>query len=208
VTGRKDVMGGVMRGVGRQRIGLLGGSFNPAHEGHLYISLEALKRLQLDAVWWLVSPQNPLKPSVDMAPLAQRAAHACAIARHPRIQVTTIEMRLGTRYTVDTVARLKQEYPSARFVWLMGADNLAQMPQWRRWTQIFNTVSIAVFARETYAFKALAGVAAQRYRANRLSAERAKSLANRTPPAWIYLPLRWHPATATDIRSMGEWPHK
>lgn len=201
-------MGGVLRGVGRQRIGLLGGSFNPAHEGHLYISLEALKRLRLDAVWWLVSPQNPLKTADEMAPLAARAAQARKMARHPRIRVTTIEARLGARYTVDTVARLKQECPGARFVWLMGADNLAQMPQWRRWTQIFNTVSIAVFARETYDFKALAGIAAHRYRANRLPAERAASLADRTPPAWTYLPLRWHPAAATDIRSSGGWPHK
>ncbi len=208
MTGRDGVMGGVTRGVGRQRIGLLGGSFNPAHDGHLYISREALKRLRLDAVWWLVSPQNPLKTAGEMAPLAERAAQACEIARHPRIQVTTIEARLGTRYTVDTIARLKQECPGARFVWLMGSDNLAQMPQWRRWTQIFNTVSIAVFARETYDFKALAGVAAHRFRANRLPAERAASLADRTPPAWAYLPLRWHPAAATDIRSSGEWPHK
>ena len=202
------VTGGAMRGVGRQRIGLLGGSFNPAHEGHFYISCEALKRLRLDAVWWLVSPQNPLKSADEMAPLAERAAHASAIARHPRIHVTTIEARLGTRFTADTIARLRQQFPTARFVWLMGADNLVQMPQWRRWTQIFTTVSIAVFARETYDFKALAGVAAQRFRADRLSAERAASLADRTPPAWVYLPLRWHPAAATAIRASQQWPNK
>ena len=199
---------GVTWGAGRQKIGLLGGSFNPAHEGHLYISREALKRLQLDAVWWLVSPQNPLKSAGEMAPVAARAAYARTLARHPRIRVTTLEARLGTRYTVDTIARLKQACPAARFVWLMGADNLAQMPQWRRWTQIFDTVSIAVFARETYDFKALAGVAAHRYRASRLAAGRAPSLADRTPPAWTYLPLRWHPATATDIRAAGGWPTK
>ncbi len=192
---------------GRQRIGLLGGSFNPAHDGHFYISCEALKRLQLDAVWWLVSPQNPLKESSGMAPLAQRAASAQALARHPRIRVTTIETELGTRYTVDTLARLQQRFPATRFVWLMGADNLAQMPQWRRWTQIFNTVSIAVFARETYDFGALAGIAASRFRARRLSAERAAILADQTPPAWIFLPLRRHPAAATDIRRSGDWPN-
>jgi nicotinate-nucleotide adenylyltransferase len=199
---------GVITGAGRQRIGLLGGSFNPAHEGHVYISREALKRLQLDAVWWLVSPQNPLKPTGEMAPLAERAAHARTLARHPRIRVTTIEARLGTRYTVDTIARLRQHYPAARFVWLMGSDNLAQMPQWRRWAQIFNTVSIAVFARETYDFKALAGVAAHRFRASRLTAERAADLAERTPPAWVFLPLRRHPAAATDIRLSGGWPNE
>ena len=196
-----------MTGGGRQRIGLLGGSFNPAHEGHFYISCEALKRLRLDAVWWLVSPQNPLKAADDMAPLAARAASARAVARHPRIQVTTIEDQLGTSYSVDTIARLQQRFPAARFVWLMGADNLAQMPQWRRWTQIFNSVSIAVFARETYDFNALAGVAAHRYRASRLPAERAATLVDRTPPAWTFLPLRRHPAVATDIRVAGGWPN-
>lgn len=186
---------------------MLGGSFNPAHDGHFYISCEALKRLRLDAVWWLVSPQNPLKASDEMAPLAARVASAVAVARHPRIRVTTIEQQFGTRYSVDTIARLQQRFPASRFVWLMGADNLAQMPRWRRWTQIFSTVSIAVFARETYDFKALAGVAAHRYRASRLPAERAASLVDRTPPAWTYLPLRRHPAAATDIRQSGAWPN-
>ncbi len=199
---------GLVPGAGRQRIGLLGGSFNPAHEGHVYISCEALKRLQLDAIWWLVSPQNPLKPDTGMAPLADRAAHARILARHPRIRVTTIEAQLGTRYTVDTIARLQQRFPAAKFVWLMGSDNLVQMPHWRRWTEIFNTVSIAVFARETYDFKALAGVAAQRFRAGRLTAERAAGLADQTPPAWAFLPLRQHPPAATVIRRAGEWPQK
>jgi nicotinate-nucleotide adenylyltransferase len=193
-------------GGGRQRIGLLGGSFNPAHAGHLYVSLEALKRLRLDAVWWLVSPQNPLKATDDMAPLAERLASAQAIACHPRIRVTSIEEKLGTRYSVDTIARLRQQFPATRFVWLMGSDNLAQMPQWRRWTQIFNTVSIAVFARETYDFQALAGMAAHRFQAHRVPAERAASLADRTPPAWTFIPLRKHPAASTDIRLSGGWP--
>ena len=195
-------------GRGRQRIGLLGGSFNPAHEGHFYISCEALKRLQLDAVWWLVSPRNPLKTADAIAPLAQRVASAHAVARHPRIRVSTLEARLGTLYTVDTIARLREQFPATRFVWLMGADNLAQMPQWRRWTQIFNTVSIAVFARETYDFSALAGMAAHRFRASRLPAQRAASLADRTPPAWTFVPLRRHPAAATDIRLSGGWPNQ
>jgi len=192
-------------GAGRQRIGLLGGSFNPAHEGHLYISCEALKRLDLDAVWWLVSPQNPLKPARDMAPLAERAAHARAIARHPRIRVSTIEAALGTRYTVDTIARLQRRFPAAHFVWLMGADNLLQMPQWRRWVDIFNLVCVAVFARQPYDSKALTGVAADRFRTARLPVGQAAGLATRTPPAWVFLPLRWHPATASDIRLVGAW---
>ena len=110
------------------RIGLLGGSFNPAHAGHRHISLEALKRLRLDRVWWLVSPQNPLKEKDGMAPLAEREAVAAAVADHPRIAVSSLETGLGTRYTIDTVQALKQRFPAADFVWLMGADNLRQLP--------------------------------------------------------------------------------
>jgi len=186
---------------------LLGGSFNPAHEGHLYISREALKRLDLDAVWWLVSPQNPLKPTRDMATLAERAAHARTVARHPRIRVTTVEAALGTRYTVETIAQLRQRFTAAHFVWLMGADNLQQLPQWRRWLEIFDSVCIAVFARQTYDSRALSGLAAHRFRGARVSAEQASTLAGRTPPAWVFLPLRWHPAAASDIRSTGGWPN-
>ena len=192
-------------GFGKQRIGLLGGSFNPAHEGHLYISVEALKRLKLDAVWWLVSPQNPLKSSIGMATLNSRVMSARQVALHPRISVTTLEHQLGTRYTVDTVLKIKQKFSSTRFVWLMGSDNLLQIPRWRHWNQIFGNVSIAVFARETYDFKALAGMAAHRYSASRLPIERAANLAIRKPPAWTFLPLRWHSATSTNIRLSTDW---
>lgn len=192
-------------GIGNQRIGLLGGSFNPAHGGHLYISVEALKRLKLDAVWWLVSPQNPLKKSEGMAPLNLRVRSARKAAIHPRIRVTTLEEQLGTRYTVDTIARIKQKFSSARFVWLMGSDNLLQIPRWYHWNQIYSTVSIAVFARETYDFKALAGMAAHRYSTSRLPIERAASLVNTPPPAWTFLPLRWHSATSTNIRLSTDW---
>ena len=114
------------------RVGLLGGSFNPAHAGHRYISLEAMRRLELDQVWWLVSPQNPLKAVEGMAPLAERLAVGAAVARHPRIRVLPLETRLGTRYTADTIRRLAA-WPDHRFVWLMGADNLGQLPRWRHW---------------------------------------------------------------------------
>ena len=189
----------------RQKIGLLGGSFNPAHKGHLYISIEALKRLQLDAVWWLVTPQNTLKPKSETAPINRRVSLANKIACHPRIHVTTIESRLGTNFTVDTLNRLKQQLPMTRFVWLMGSDNLMQMHYWKRWNKIFNMIPIAVFARETYDFGALAGVASNRYSLSRVSADRATDLANREPPAWTFLLLRWHPAASRDIRQSGEW---
>lgn len=189
-----------------QRIGLLGGSFNPAHDGHRYISTEALKRLRLDAVWWLVSPQNPLKPTAGMASLDDRLAAARAVARHPRIRVTDLERRLGTRYTADTLDALVRRYPTTRFVWLMGADNLVQLPSWQRWSSIVNTVVIAVFARSPYDARALSGQAAHRFAHARIDARGAPTLADWQPPAWLFLPLRRHPAAATALRAAGRWP--
>ncbi len=185
----------------RLRVGLLGGSFNPAHEGHLAISLEALKRLALDQVWWLVSPQNPLKSRQDMADLPVRMASAQKIvAGHPRIIVTDLEQSFGTTYTVDTVKRLKrnEEYD---FVWLIGADNLLQLPKWRNWRALLNLVPIAVFDREPYSYKALAGQVAQAYGRCRLDPRFASSLAGTELPAWVYFRLRRHRISSTMIRS-------
>ncbi len=192
------------------RIGLLGGSFNPAHAGHRHLSLLALKRLRLDQVWWLVSPQNPLKPTTGMAPLAERMALARKVARHPRIRVTGIEARLRTRHTAMTLKRLKSAFPEARFVWLMGADNLVQIPHWFNWKAIFAAVPIAVFDRGSYSYmyKALAGRAAQSYSRYRLPPDQARALADREPPAWVYVrEMRRHPASATAIRrkARGTW---
>jgi nicotinate-nucleotide adenylyltransferase len=183
------------------RIGLLGGSFNPAHEGHRQISLLALKHLRLDEIWWLVSPQNPLKPGTDMAPLAKRMAGARKIARHPRIRVSDAELRLGTRYTIDTLNALKQRFPGVQLVWLMGADNLVQLPDWARWTDICEAVPIAIFARAPYSFRALTGKAARRYAAFRVGPGAGPALGGRKPPAWVYFPTRLHPASATKIRT-------
>lgn len=183
------------------RIGLLGGSFNPAHEGHRHISLLALKHLHLDELWWLVSPQNPLKPTNDMAPFAERLASARAMARHPRIRVSDIESRLHTRYTADTLHALRTRFPQTRFVWLMGADNLAQIPRWERWTEIFQSVPIAVFDRATYSYRALAGKAAQRFAKQRIEGRNAATLADHKAPAWVYFHARRHPASASSIRA-------
>ncbi len=183
------------------RIGLLGGSFNPAHAGHRHISLEALKRLRLDRVWWLVSPQNPLKAEAGMAPQSEREAAALAVADHPRITVSSLETELGTRYTLDTVQALKRRFPAADFVWLLGADNLGQIPRWRGWRQLFREVPIAVFARAPYHANAVSGIAAVRFAKARLRPERATLLAGGKPPLWCYLPVRRHPASATAIRS-------
>ena len=185
------------------RVGLLGGSFNPAHDGHRYISLEALKRLQLDRVWWLVSPQNPLKPKSDMAPLAERLARARAVAGHPRIVVTAIEQRLGARYTVDTLAALTRAYEGTRFVWIMGADNMIQIRKWRRWPQIFHTVPIAIFVRPSYSFGAIGSPAAYCFARDRVDMARAGALAEMSPPAWCFLHIRAHTASATALRKRG-----
>ncbi|HEY4546487.1 MAG TPA: nicotinate-nucleotide adenylyltransferase [Pedomonas sp.] len=133
-----------------KRVGLLGGSFNPAHRGHVHISEEAIKRLGLDAVWWLVSPQNPLKSAEGMAPQAIRLASARAIARNPRIVPTDVERKLGTQYTVDTLKALVALHPGTRFIWLMGGDNLQGFHRWHQWRQIVRAVPIAVLLRPRY----------------------------------------------------------
>lgn len=184
----------------RLRVGLLGGSFNPAHEGHRYVSMEALRRLGLDQVWWLVSPQNPLKPRAGMAPLAERLRRAGEVAGHPRIRALALESRLGTRYTVDTLRRLRA-WRGMRFVWLIGADNLAQMPRWRHWRAVMAACPVAVFERHPHSYRALAGPAAAAFAGRRLEECDAKSIAAAEPPAWVYVRLRPHPASATALRA-------
>ena len=186
-----------------RRIGLLGGSFNPAHRGHLHLSLTALQRLDLDEVWWLVSPQNPLKPVSGMAPFAARLAQARQVAAgHKRIRVTDLENRLGgSYYTADTLKALRRRFPRLRFVWLMGGDNLVQIRHWERWAEIFRTVPIAVFDRPSYSLKALAGLAARRFARQRLSSTAARRLAETKPPAWAFFHTRLDPTSATLIRT-------
>ena len=185
----------------RRRVGLLGGSFNPAHAGHLHISAQALERLRLDEIWWVVSPQNPLKPTAGMAPFAQRLATARRLARDPRIRISDAERRLGTRFTVDTVRALKARHPDCAFVWIMGADNLVQIPRWKSWRTLFRTVAIAVFARPTYAFRALSSRAARRFRTARAAQGLAGTLAHRPPPAWAFVRGPMSTASATRIRA-------
>jgi nicotinate-nucleotide adenylyltransferase len=189
-----------LRPAPRRRIGLLGGSFNPAHQGHRAISLEAIKQLRLDQVWWLVSPQNPLKDAAGMAGLDDRMASARAVAAgHPRLVVTDLEQRLGTRYSIDTLQWLSRRC-RASFVWLIGADNLAQLPQWRGWRRLVELVPIAVVDREPYSYRALAGRVARRYAAHRMPERDAPGLAAGDPPAWVYLRLRRQKASSTAIR--------
>lgn len=178
----------------------MGGSFNPAHEGHRHVSLEALKRFDLDEIWWLVTPQNPLKSGAGMAPFEERLNQARAFVRDRRIRVLDLEKELGTTYTADTIAALRALYPRRLFVWLMGADNLAQIRYWQHWQTIFARVPIAVFARPTYCQRALAELAAQRFARARVMPP-ARGLAAMSPPAWVFLPTRLDPSSATEIRS-------
>jgi nicotinate-nucleotide adenylyltransferase len=182
------------------RIGLLGGSFNPAHEGHVHISKAALKKLQLDYVWWLVSPQNPLKSSRGMASFAKRLEAAQRLARrHPRMIATGIEQDLETRFTIDTLRALKRRFPDIRFVWVMGSDNLVQIPRWRRWQQIFFEVPIGVVARAESALAARYSKAANRFKGAALPAD--PRFADAEPPAWTVIEVKRNPASATRLRA-------
>lgn len=182
-------------------VGLLGGSFNPAHEGHLHLSEYARKSLGLDQVWWLVSPGNPLKPGADMAPYRDRLASARAIVkRRPHIHVSDIERRLGTRYSFDTLRLLQRRFTRIRFVWLMGADNLHQFHRWRRWREIFRMLPLAVFDRAPYSHRALRRRAPLAFARFRRGEKRSPALKRRVPPAWCFIHMPRHPASSSAIR--------
>lgn len=186
------------------KIGLLGGSFDPAHEGHAHITREALKRFGLDRVWWLVSPGNPLKAE-GPAPLARRMEHARRVIRDPRVVVTDVEARLGTRYTAATLAALLPLYPGVHFVWLMGADNLATFHRWDNWPWIMDHVPVGVIARPGRQLSARMSKAAARYAADRLPQGQAERLALTPPPAWCFVNVPLSRASSTAIRAQGLW---
>lgn len=181
------------------RIGLLGGSFDPAHQGHVNITEAAMRVFHLDRVWWLVSPGNPLKEH-GPAPVAERVAHARRMLTDPRVVVTGIEQDLGTRMTADTVAALKRIYPGVRFVWLMGSDNLVQFHRWDRWQDIAAMVPIGVLARPGSRTAARRSPAAQVMARARLSLAQAETLALRAPPAWVLVNLRMSRQSSTVLR--------
>lgn len=185
-------------------IGLLGGSFDPAHEGHAHITREALKRLGLDRVWWLVSPGNPLKAR-GPAPMADRMARARRVMGHPRVEITDLEARLGTRYTFRTLMELQARYPGVRFVWLMGADNLADFHRWEHWQGIMDSVPVAVLARPGQRISARMSVAARHYRHARLRGREAQALRRAVPPAWVFLNVPMNDSSSTRIRAEGKW---
>ena len=188
-----------------KRVGILGGSFNPAHEGHVHVSELALDSLGLDEVWWLVSPQNPLKSTEGMAPFEDRLEQAKSVtAAEPRIVISDFEKIYGSRRTLMTLRKLKRNHPAHRFVWLMGADNLIQAHRWNQWAEIFKIVPIAVFARPTYSLRALSACAAKFFASARVKEREADTLADLMPPAWVYLEIPLHPASSTEIRSSGK----
>lgn len=182
------------------KVGLLGGSFNPAHDGHRHISLYAMKHLGLDAVWWMVSPQNPLKSAKDTAPLAIRMAQAQDVSRHPKIVVTDIETKLGTRFTVDTLKKLHEHFPATRFVWLMGTDNLNQLPRWRRWRQIFETTPVCVLARPPKGQGIRTTKAGLTFQSGFIPENKAKTLLSAPLPAWTLLHIPLNELSSTAIR--------
>lgn len=185
-------------------IGLLGGSFDPAHQGHVHITREALKRFGLDRVWWLVSPGNPLKEH-GPAPLAQRMARARQIMQHPRVVVTDIEAQLGTRYTGETLAQLFAIYPGVQFVWLMGADNLAQFHRWQKWQQIARSLPIGVVARPGDRISARTSAAAKVFANARISGRASQLLGRAEPPAWSFVNVPMLDVSSSGIRSEGAW---
>ena len=184
------------------RVGLFGGSFNPAHDGHAHVAETALKRLGLDKVIWLVSPQNPLKPTQDSASLAARMASARAQARGPDMIVSDAERRFGSRYTIDILRILKTRYPGVRFVWVMGGDNLGTLHSWRGWVNIMREMPVAVIARPGTEIKSRFSVAARRFAFAKIPSRSALTLAGRPPPAWVYLraPLNFTSSTALRAR--------
>lgn len=185
------------------RIGLLGGSFNPAHRGHLHISKAALKRLRLDRIWWLVSPGNPLKPAGGIAPLAARVATAEGLARDPRIVVTGFEAALPDGYTITTLRFVTRRHPATSFVWLMGADCLATFHRWREWEEIFTILPIAVLDRPGYRHAALGSVAARCFAQAQVDESDAAGLPLLPPPAWTFLSLPLSRLSSTKIREKG-----
>jgi nicotinate-nucleotide adenylyltransferase len=188
------------------RIGLLGGSFNPPHAAHRAISLFTMKRLRLDRVWWLVSPGNPLKDTSALHELDARVRAAEAVADDPRIDVSCLEAVIGTRYTADTIGYLRRRCSDVRFVWIMGADNLAQFHRWRNWQLIAGAVPIAVIDRAPQSIRALASPAAQAMAPYRLSEQRAGQLALQRPPAWMFLTGLKLNLSSTALRNRdGSW---
>ncbi|MCA0930011.1 nicotinate-nucleotide adenylyltransferase [Ruegeria profundi] len=187
-----------------QVVGLFGGSFDPPHPGHVHVTLEAMKAFGLDRVWWLVSPGNPLKER-GPAPLARRVNAAKTVMRHPRVEVTDLEALTGTRATADTLAALRRLYPHVKFVWLMGADNLAQFHKWKDWRLIMDSVPVGVVARPGDRISARMSPAARIYAKYRIDGQARHLLGRAQAPAWCFINAPMINVSSTEIRSRGDW---
>ncbi len=187
-----------------QVIGLFGGSFDPPHQGHVHVTLEAMKAFGLDRVWWLVSPGNPLKQR-GPAPLPRRLEAARAVMQHPRVDVTDIEAQTGTRATADTLSALRGLYPQVRFVWIMGADNLAQFHRWKDWRQIMDSVPVGVVARPGDRISARMSPAARVYAPYRIDGQARHLLGRAQAPAWCFVNVPMVNLSSTDLRNRGIW---
>ena len=183
-----------------QRIGLFGGSFNPAHYGHYMVALYALKKLQLDWVWWLVSPQNPLKDPGETGEYAARLGYAKQIARHPRFVVSDIEKRMNSRATAETLHGLAPLFARGHFVWIMGADSFADLHRWHDWLEIPKALPLAILARPGFSLRALGGPAATRFDNNQVPTHLAPQLLTVKTPAWCFIPMPLRPESSTAIR--------
>ena len=204
--------GALRDGLGLQagmKVGLFGGSFNPAHDGHAHVAETAMRRLDLDRVVWLVSPQNPLKSNHETAPLAERMTSARGVASTvgPAMIVSDFETRAGTQWTVDTLRALKARYPGVQFVWLMGSDNLAGFHRWRGWTDIMRMMPVAVIARPGSMLESRSAPAARRFASWRVPQDQARLLSHLEAPAWTYLTAPLNPRSSTAIRR-GEAPNR
>lgn len=189
-----------------KRVGLLGGSFNPAHRGHRQLSLAALRALNLDEVWWLVSPGNPLKQASELAPFAARLASARLAARGVPIRASDFERRAGTRYTVDTVRELGARYPRYRFIWLMGMDTLPNFHLWKEWRELARLVPIAVLPRPGYDAAARAARAMGWLRGFVRPVGQARHWTQWSPPAILFLRLPTDRTSATALRVLDpDW---
>jgi nicotinate-nucleotide adenylyltransferase len=182
------------------KIGLFGGSFDPPHEGHAHVARTALRRLGLDRVVWLVSPQNPLKKAAPSASGDARLDMAARLAPGPSMIVSDAESRLNSRFTIDTVRQLKARYRGVHFVWIMGADSLAGFHRWREWREIMKEIPVAVVSRPGAGLGGLSSPAARNFKGDRLPAAMSRKLALMTPPAWVYLPEPLNFASSTALR--------
>lgn len=202
--GRKGLPARVPAFAPGMRVGLFGGTFNPPHEGHRLVSLTALKRLRLDAVWWLVTPGNPLKENSRLPSLETRMRAAQDIADHPRVVITGVEAEIGARYTYDTLSYLRRRCPGVDFVWLMGADNLASFHRWQNWRGIARLMPIAIIDRPRSTLQAMNGMAAHHLARRRIPEQAAATLASRDTPAFVFLYGPRADVSSTDLRARAE----